>query len=131
METNRSAPHNERLQAELKAVILTFSMIHARCLPMPLESSGIPNTLESQYEMGSHSIDMNINDNRLCRAAEYFDGRTDVQCLHRWQKVLNPDVVKGPWTPEVTCLPFLNSQYLLYPLVKSRVMRSGTCNVEA
>ena len=27
--------------------------------------------------------------------------RSDVQCLHRWQKVLNPDLVKGPWTPEV------------------------------
>ncbi len=25
-------------------------------------------------------------------------GRTDVQCLHRWQKVLNPMLIKGPWT---------------------------------
>ena len=23
-----------------------------------------------------------------------------MQCLHRWQKVLNPDLVKGPWTKE-------------------------------
>ena len=37
-------------------------------------------------------------------AAEYFEGRTDVQCLHRWQKVLNPELVKGPWTPEVSIL---------------------------
>jgi hypothetical protein len=34
------------------------------------------------------------------KIAEYFTDRSDVQCLHRWQKVLNPDVVKGPWTPE-------------------------------
>ena len=34
-------------------------------------------------------------------AAEYFEDRTDVQCLHRWQKVLNPELVKGPWTKEV------------------------------
>lgn len=27
-------------------------------------------------------------------------GRTDVQCLHRWQKVLRPGLVKGPWTKE-------------------------------
>jgi hypothetical protein len=26
--------------------------------------------------------------------------RTDVQCLHRWQKVLRPGLVKGPWTAE-------------------------------
>ena len=30
--------------------------------------------------------------------ASYLDGRTDVQCLHRWQKVLNPELVKGGWT---------------------------------
>ncbi|KAL2517052.1 myb domain protein [Abeliophyllum distichum] len=34
------------------------------------------------------------------KIAEYISGRTDVQCLHRWQKVLNPEVVKGPWTKE-------------------------------
>ena len=33
--------------------------------------------------------------------AESFVDRTDVQCLHRWQKVLNPELVKGPWTKEV------------------------------
>ena len=27
--------------------------------------------------------------------------KTDVQCLHRWQKVLDPTLIKGPWTPEV------------------------------
>ena len=27
-------------------------------------------------------------------------GRTDVQCLHRWQKVLKPGLIKGPWTEE-------------------------------
>lgn len=35
-------------------------------------------------------------------AAECFKDRTDVQCLHRWQKVLNPELVKGPWSKEVT-----------------------------
>lgn len=34
------------------------------------------------------------------RIAEYIPGRSDVQCLHRWQKVLNPEVVKGPWSKE-------------------------------
>eukprot|EP00850_Spirogloea_muscicola_P012409 SM000080S22924 [mRNA] locus=s80:143062:148737:- [translate_table: standard] len=34
------------------------------------------------------------------KIAEFFSDRTDVQCLHRWQKVLNPDLVKGPWTKE-------------------------------
>uniref|UniRef100_A0A8C7SXQ5 MYB proto-onco like 1 n=1 Tax=Oncorhynchus mykiss TaxID=8022 RepID=A0A8C7SXQ5_ONCMY len=32
--------------------------------------------------------------------ANNFQGRTDGQCQHRWQKVLNPELVKGPWTKE-------------------------------
>jgi hypothetical protein len=28
------------------------------------------------------------------------NNKTDVQCLHRWQKVLNPQLVKGPWSAE-------------------------------
>ncbi|XP_019414938.1 PREDICTED: myb-related protein 3R-1-like [Lupinus angustifolius] len=51
-------------------------------------------------------------DEILCKAVERFKGknwkkiaecfkdRTDVQCLHRWQKVLNPELVKGPWSKE-------------------------------
>ncbi|KAF8703844.1 hypothetical protein HU200_031940 [Digitaria exilis] len=35
----------------------------------------------------------------LC-AAESFPDRTAVQCLHRWQKVLNPELIKGSWTHE-------------------------------
>ncbi|KAL3013891.1 hypothetical protein AAZX31_06G078700 [Glycine max] len=34
------------------------------------------------------------------KIAECFKDRTDVQCLHRWQKVLNPELVKGPWSKE-------------------------------
>jgi len=32
--------------------------------------------------------------------AERLPGKTDVQCLHRWQKVLKPTLIKGPWTAD-------------------------------
>lgn len=32
------------------------------------------------------------------KIARSLPGRTDVQCLHRWQKVLKPGLIKGPWT---------------------------------
>ncbi|KAJ8011850.1 hypothetical protein DPEC_G00062560 [Dallia pectoralis] len=32
--------------------------------------------------------------------ANHFKKRSDSQCQHRWQKVLNPELVKGPWTKE-------------------------------
>ena len=34
------------------------------------------------------------------KIAAQLPGRSDVQCLHRWQKVLKPGLVKGPWTPQ-------------------------------
>ena len=34
------------------------------------------------------------------RIASFLEDRTDVQCLHRWQKVLNPGIRKGWWTNE-------------------------------
>jgi hypothetical protein len=33
--------------------------------------------------------------------AAYLPRRTDVQCFHHWQKVLNSELVKGSWTKEV------------------------------
>eukprot|EP01038_Epipyxis_sp_PR26KG_P015873 gene15873-21521_t len=34
------------------------------------------------------------------KIADQIPGRSDVQCLHRWQKVLRPGLIKGPWTSE-------------------------------
>jgi len=32
--------------------------------------------------------------------ASHYSDRADVQCQHRWSKVVNPELVKGPWTKE-------------------------------
>ncbi|OMJ71650.1 hypothetical protein SteCoe_30069 [Stentor coeruleus] len=32
--------------------------------------------------------------------AEFFPEKTEIQCFHRWEKVLNPTIIKGPWTSE-------------------------------
>ncbi|XP_078427473.1 uncharacterized protein LOC144699986 [Wolffia australiana] len=34
------------------------------------------------------------------KIASFFKDRSDVQCLHRWQKVLDPSLIKGAWTKE-------------------------------
>lgn len=33
--------------------------------------------------------------------SKYLKERTDLQCQQRWTKVVNPDLIKGPWTKEV------------------------------
>ena len=42
-----------------------------------------------------------IGDNKWSEVASYFQDRSDVQCQQRWDKVVNPSLVKGPWTKEV------------------------------
>ena len=37
------------------------------------------------------------------KIASSLSNRSDVQCLHRWQKVLRPGLVKGPWTADEDC----------------------------
>merc|ERR1712008_90478 len=32
--------------------------------------------------------------------ASHYSDRADVQCQHRWNKVVNPKIVKGAWTKE-------------------------------
>ena len=32
--------------------------------------------------------------------SEYVPGRSPIQCLHRWTKILKPGLVKGSWTKE-------------------------------
>lgn len=34
--------------------------------------------------------------------SQHFPDRSDVQCQQRWTKVVNPELVKGPWTKEVS-----------------------------
>jgi len=32
--------------------------------------------------------------------AEQVQGRTPIQCLHRWSKILKPGLIKGPWSAQ-------------------------------
>jgi len=34
------------------------------------------------------------------KISQHIPGRSSIQCLHRWSKILRPGLVKGPWTPE-------------------------------
>ena len=40
-----------------------------------------------------------MGDKQWKTVALQVPGRSAVQCLHRWNKILKPGLVKGPWTP--------------------------------
>ena len=56
----------------------------------------------------------NILKGKIVKGAELLKDRSDVQCLHRWQKVLNPNLVKGPWTKDVRISLLSHSTAILY-----------------
>ena len=44
---------------------------------------------------------MSTHDARNWKAiSAHLTGKSQVQCLHRWNKVLNPNLTKGPWSDE-------------------------------
>ena len=56
-----------------------------------------------QDEVLRHAVEQQHGKNWK-QIAKYLVGKTEVQCLHRWTKVLNPNLTKGPWTEEVCSL---------------------------
>ncbi len=85
----------------------------------PLDSKDInlSEDMSFQFKTSSRGNWTAEEDELLRNAVQQFGGRnwkkisdlivdrTDVQCLHRWQKVLRPGLIKGPWTAEVSaCL---------------------------
>ncbi|PON92007.1 GAMYB transcription factor [Trema orientale] len=54
---------------------------------------------EEEDKILEHAV-RKYNGKNWKKIAECISGRNDVQCLHRWQKVLNPDLIKGAWTKE-------------------------------
>ena len=61
-----------------------------------------------------------FGDNNWSLIAAQFADRSDVQCQQRWDKVVNPSLVKGPWTKEVCCVTFIVKFYLSYDNRKTK-----------
>lgn len=43
-------------------------------------------------------------DSNWSEISKFFQDRSDLQCQQRWDKVVNPELVKGPWTKEVNSI---------------------------
>ncbi|XP_019421866.1 PREDICTED: myb-related protein B-like isoform X2 [Lupinus angustifolius] len=85
---------------------------HCNSEPSPFNSTHISGRTNAQVRRNSKGCWTEEEDNILIETVKKHDGRnwkkiaanlpgrTGIQCLHHWQKVLNPDVVKGSWTKE-------------------------------
>jgi hypothetical protein len=69
----------------------------------PMKSSSRGNWTAEEDELLRNAVQQ-YGGRNWKKISDQIPDRTDVQCLHRWQKVLRPGLVKGPWTPEVCIL---------------------------
>lgn len=60
--------------------------------------------------------------------SQHFKDRTDSQCQQRWEKVVNPSLVKGPWTKEV-CILFSASLFSIYTTFLRRAKQLSSFGV--
>jgi hypothetical protein len=87
-----------------RAASVQWSMAEDNSLREIVMTNGIASRQQSARETaqkskpGSGNSSYGMNWKRV--AVLLGTGRTDVQCLHRWKKVLRPGLVKGPWTKE-------------------------------
>lgn len=54
----------------------------------------------SKYEDGALKSLVDQHGERWDVIGQLLKDRTDLQCQQRWTKVLNPELIKGPWTKE-------------------------------
>lgn len=104
------SPHSSGYQQQQEPLSVTTSpssALYSHQQPPPVEHAFPPTPTATPTKW------LHDEDERLREAVARFggkswkliaeslgNGRTDVQCLHRWNKVLKPGLIKGPWTPE-------------------------------
>lgn len=80
--------------------IINSSNDGGSCGNTPMKSSSRGNWTAEEDELLRTAVQQ-YGGRNWKKISDQIPERTDVQCLHRWQKVLRPGLVKGPWTPEV------------------------------
>ena len=77
--------------------------------PTPKGLTDTPQTIQPEVKKGKWSPEEDVLLSSLVKTYNYknwklisqhIKGRTAIQCLHRWTKILQPGLVKGPWTAQ-------------------------------
>lgn len=81
-----------------------YYIVNKEHLPPQMYNHNDPNGPRGKWTIDEDRVlKQSVDENQARnwkKISENIPGRTDVQCLHRWQKVLKPGLLKGPWTPE-------------------------------
>lgn len=102
-----SSSNEEPLQIDTDAIINSMNN-NSSSANTPMKSTSRGNWTAEEDDLLRSAVQQ-YGGRNWKKISDQIPERTDVQCLHRWQKVLRPGLVKGPWTPEVICLRLLYS----------------------
>ncbi|KAH6779843.1 Homeodomain-like protein [Perilla frutescens var. hirtella] len=94
-----SLPRISILSIRKQTLIDLKLLLNSRRVSGPTRRSSKANWTEEEDEILRDAV-KKYEGKSWKKIAGCLPGRADVQCLHRWQKVLNPDLVKGPWSKE-------------------------------
>lgn len=75
-----------------------ISLFTKQALPSPFEVKKGKWSPEEDELLSSLVKTYNYKNWKLI--SQHIRGRTAIQCLHRWTKILQPGLVKGPWTAQ-------------------------------
>jgi hypothetical protein len=75
-----------------------ISLFTKQVLPSPFEVKKGKWSPEEDELLSSLVKTYNYKNWKLI--SQHIRGRTAIQCLHRWTKILQPGLVKGPWTAQ-------------------------------
>ncbi|XP_066558670.1 uncharacterized protein LOC136748648 isoform X2 [Amia ocellicauda] len=64
------------------------------------ESGKVKVKWTTEEDENLRTLVQNFGQNDWKSISSFLPSRTEHQCQHRWFKVLNPDLIKGPWTKE-------------------------------
>lgn len=101
-----SSPNSRKLDEKVilntkhksnKHILVSKSMGQVK-FPWVKKATGVKWTTEEDDVLRSAVEENGAKNWKLI--SQRLPDRTEVQCLHRWQKVLKPSLVKGPWTVE-------------------------------
>jgi hypothetical protein len=99
LERPSSSVANDALRIDTDSII--HSMNSSSNANTPMKSTSRGNWTAEEDDLLRSAVQQ-YGGRNWKKISDQIPERTDVQCLHRWQKVLRPGLVKGPWTPEVT-----------------------------
>lgn len=96
-----SSLYNDEMSSEDDMSDMDDSLLTEEQLAEGKKSGGVPRVKWTKQEDSMLKTLVDQHGEKWDTISKYLKERTDLQCQQRWTKVVNPDLIKGPWTKEV------------------------------